>query len=261
MTRLIHHEDTYRRLAARPGATVRWVCFSHAGGTANAFRGWESHLPPTMELIAACYPGREHRSGTAVPADLGTLCDQLAAELRPWQDIPLVLFGHSMGALVGYEVARRLERSWAGGPAHLFVAGQPAPSAHRRGDVRSEGPEDRLLAELRGLGGIDEPVLEQRELRARALAVIRADLRLVEAYRPGPAPPLGCPVTAVRGSTDPEVTAEELGYWARHTRARFREHVVAGGHFAPVRAPRTLLGLLLTDLTDDQFGVSRLPLP
>lgn len=253
--------EHYLPMVSRPAVAVRWVCFPHAGGTSTTFRDWGPHLPSTMDLIAARYPGHEYGCIDALPVDLHDLADLLATGLRTWNDVPLVLFGHSMGALVAYEVARRLERSWRGGPAHVVVSGQPPPAEHRTGSARAGQEEERMIAELRRLGGISDQVLASTDLRKLFLRVIRSDLRMVEQYRPDPAGSLGCSLTGVRGSTDQEVTTAELARWEAHTRLRFRSHVLDGDHFAPVRRTGELLPQLAREITAYSGVPAEPPLP
>ena len=109
---------------------LRLVCFPHAGGTPAAFRGWADRLPPEVELLIACYPGRHNRFADPLWTRMEPLADEAAAALLRLPDVPTALFGHSMGAAVAYEAAVRLQAAGRP-PLRLFVSGHPAPHRER----------------------------------------------------------------------------------------------------------------------------------
>lgn len=234
--------DPYFRIYhPQPSPLVRLVCFPHAGGSASFYRGWTTLLPRGVELAIAMYPGRENRLADPHPDTLETLAGEFAARVP--QDVPAVLFGHSMGGTVAFEVVRRMVRS----PERLVVSGQPAPHRHRPGDVHLRG-EEGLVEELRAVGGTDASLLDHPEIRDLVLPVVRADYRLIERYRPGPVDPLAVPIAALIGSDDPEVNEDEARAWADWTVSGFQLHTIAGGHFGLVEEPASfmqwLIGLL-----------------
>lgn len=205
------------------------VCLPHAGGAATAFFPLSRALAPAVEVLAVQYPGRQDRRREQFVDDIGRLADLIVAELRPWSGRPLALFGHSMGAVVGYEVCRRLERS-GGRPLGLFASGRRAPSSdlvetvHLRDDAG-------LLAALTELSGTESAVFAEAELLEVILPALRSDYRAVETYRHGPGPELGCPITALVGESDPVTTVDQALAWTGHTTAGFRMEVFPGGHF------------------------------
>jgi surfactin synthase thioesterase subunit len=219
-----------RRWPARPAARLQLVCLPHAGGGASSFRGWSGLLPPDVELLAVQYPGREDRFGEPMIDEMGALvvavCDALAGVL----DRPYVLFGHSMGSAVAYEVARELRRRGRPGPRRLVASGREAPVRARGGEVHL-GDDDALCEELVRLGGTDSEVLADRDLRRAVLGYVRNDYRLIETYRPAPATPLGCPVTVFTGDADPELTPAQAAGWAPLGDGREDVQTFPGGHF------------------------------
>ncbi|MEV0728045.1 thioesterase domain-containing protein [Polymorphospora sp. NPDC050346] len=218
-----------RRYRPVPHAETRLVCLPHAGGGASSFRRWPARLPAHLELHAVQYPGREDRLTDSCVTDFARLADLVTDALTPLLDRPLALFGHSMGAALGHEVAVRLARRGCT-PAHLFVSGLPAPCHHRPGTVHL-GDDEALVAELRRLGGTDDRALDDPELRAVVLPSVRADYRAFETHRPVLVPPLGCPVTGLVGVADPTASPAEVRDWAHHTRAAFALRTYPGAHF------------------------------
>lgn len=217
-------DSRFRTYVPQRSPELRLVCFPHAGGAASFYRSWVELLPDHVELAIAMYPGRENRLPDPHPDALEGLAADLAARVP--QDVPLVLFGHSMGAAVAFEVARRLARP----PERLIVSGQPAPHRQRHSDMHLR-TDDALLAELRAVGSATAGLLDHPEVRKLMLPVIRADYRLIERYRPGPLAPLPIPITALIGRAAPEVDEDEARAWERCTAAGFELHTVDGGHF------------------------------
>jgi pyochelin biosynthesis protein PchC len=219
----------YRRPRPVPHPLGRLVCFGPAGSAASFFNGWVPHLPPSVELLAAQLPGREDRVDEPPVEDLPALADVLAEALVP-NDRPLVLFGHSLGAVLAYEVACRLEALRATGVGALCVSGRPAPG-HERDDRLHQADDDALWADVRRLGGTEAEVLDHPALRELLLPVVRSDYRLSETYVPPAGPRLRCRVAAVIGDRDPEVTADEAKAWQDVTGGPFTFAMLPGGHF------------------------------
>lgn len=201
----------------RPGARLRLVCLPHAGGTANAFRGWGAALPSWIELVCVQYPGRHDRLGEPFVADLPTLVDEVVADLPA--DGMLALFGHSMGATIAFEAARRTR------PVHVFLS---APSTGRR--PLNFATDEQLLAEVKWLGGTGAVLLEHPEIRRMALSAIRNDLEMLAAHKIVDEPLLDCPVTVLIGDADHTCSAAEATTWAERTTAEFGLRVFPGGH-------------------------------
>ncbi|MET9888358.1 alpha/beta fold hydrolase [Streptomyces sp. NPDC006430] len=218
-----------RRFRPTPDAPHRLVCFPHAGGAATFYFPMAHALAPDAEVLAVQYPGRQDRRGEPCIEDIGTLADRATEALLEWADRPLTLFGHSMGALVAFEVARRLEDRGRG-PAGLVVSGMRAPSRLRIGSGRAETTEE-LLAGIMRLQGTDAAVLDTPELVDMILPALRSDYRAARSYRWSPRPPLSAPVLALTGTEDPHVTADEADAWREHTVGPFSLAVFSGGHF------------------------------
>jgi pyochelin biosynthetic protein PchC len=229
-----------------PGAQPGWrriVCFPHAGGGASFFRSWHARVPPSVELLAVQYPGREDRVGEPAIDDMGTLADAIAGALVGVLDGPLVLFGHSMGAAVAHEVAGRISGRAGRRLRGLVVSARPGPR-HAVPGTRHLEPDDALWGELRRLNGTHEALVGHHELRRLLLPCLRRDYRLIETYRHRPGPLLDCPVVACLGDADPELTPEQAACWREATRGPFDVRVFAGGdHFYLRRHRDELLAL------------------
>jgi len=228
----------FRRYAPAPEADHRLVCFPHAGGSASFYLPVARGLAPRVDVLSVQYPGRQDRRGEAAFTDIGTLADRLHEGLIRWADRPLVFFGHSMGALVAFEVARRL--AGTAHPAHLFVSGRRAPSTSRAEDLHRLD-DDGIAAEIRDLGGTDAALLADPELMAMAIPTLRSDYRAVETYECAADSTVGCPITALAGDSDPRATLAEVEMWAKHTTASFDLTTFPGGHFYLTdHAPRVI---------------------
>jgi pyochelin biosynthetic protein PchC len=219
---------------------VALVCFPHAGGTAAGYRGWATGLPGRIEVAAVEYPGRAGRFTEPACTDMAALADAIAGALIPLADRPYALFGHSMGAVIAYEVALRLARRGAPGPACLMVSGHGPPRDAR--DAPGPAGEEALLDEMARYGGTPPELLRHPQMRALLLDRMAADYRLIEAYRPDPAAgPLACPVSAMIGAGDETLTAGRAAGWAAVTSGPFDLTVFPGGHFYLIPEERAVL--------------------
>lgn len=218
-----------RRYHPAPDSGVRLVTLPHAGGAAPWFRPLSAALAPGIEVLSVQYPGRQDRLRERPVTDIATLADLVTEALRDWTDRPLALFGHSMGATVGFEVARRLERD-GHPPVAFFASARPAPGLNPAQRVHWLD-DTGLLAELRVLSGTDPRLFDDEELLRLMLPMIRADYRAVETYQCATDAVIGCPVTVLVGDSDPRVSVESAAAWDRHAPAGTDLRVFSGGHF------------------------------
>lgn len=214
-----------------PEARIRLVCIPYAGGSASVFHGWPAELPPWVEVRALQLPGRANRLMEAPFVRLRPLIVTLARVLAPELRGPFALFGHSMGALISFELARELRRQGAPSPAELLVSGYRAPHLPDREPPIHHLPGAEFVEELRLLAGTPGEVLQNPELRQLLLPALRADFAMCETYEHAPADPLECPIVAFGGQYDEKVSGDELSGWRDHTRAAFRLRMLPGDHF------------------------------
>ncbi|WP_432069908.1 thioesterase II family protein [Streptomyces sp. AA1529] len=212
-------------------APVRLVCIPYAGGTASLFREWQRHLGPGIEVVPVQLPGRGLRMREEPYQATAPLVSDLASALEEaglCRDY--ALFGHSMGALLAYELACELRERGRQEPCHLYVSGSRPPHLYgRRADHLLS--DDELRALVQDLGGLERDRAVDAAYFERRLPVLRADLRVCETYRWRPRLPLRCPMTAFSASRDALASAPQTEAWREYTTGSFLRHHLEGGHF------------------------------
>ncbi len=232
-----------------PDPVCELVCFPHAGGGSSVFQTWQRHTD-VLRVSAVRLPGRESRLREPAIADLDALVDALAAALSGLTGRPYAFYGHSMGALVAYELTRRLRAEGLPLPRGLFVAGMDAPQRLDL-DRAHDLPRDELVAWLVGVNGLDAEVLEYPALIDLMLPTIRADLAVVENYEHRRQPPLPVPIHVLRGRGDVQVSVEGSGGWAELTSAGCAVTDLDGDHFFVQHNERRIVSLIESDLVGE----------
>ncbi len=220
----------------------RLFCFPYAGGVTTIFHKWPAELPGDVEMISIALPGRSFRVRDEFVLRMQPLVDALEAELLPLLDRPFAFFGHSMGALVIWELAQQLARKNLPQPERLFVAGRRAPQIPGTRAHLHKLPHAAFVASLRDFYGTPEVVLKSPELQELVLPPLRADLELLETWSYVERPLLSCPITAYGGTHDEGVFADALQAWKEQTTGDFEAHFLPGGHFFLHGAKAELLG-------------------
>jgi medium-chain acyl-[acyl-carrier-protein] hydrolase len=228
-------------------AALRLFCFPYAGGGAPIFWNWMDHLPRSVEVCPVQLPGRGSRGAEAPHTRLRSLVEELAEALYPYMDKPSVFYGHSMGALISFELARELRRRHGFAPERLIVSGCSAPQ-RVTWDETHELPDDLFIEHLRELNGTPAELLDHQELMQLMLPVIRADFAALETYEYDEEPPLGCPLTAIGGLQDDTVSIDDLKSWREQTASSFTVRMLPGDHFFIHSAKEQLLQVLSREL-------------
>lgn len=232
----------------RPDSTarLRLFCFPFAGGRATTYRSWAAQLPAAVEVIPVEMPGRGYRTAEKPFTRLETAVADLSQALRPFLDRPFAFFGHSMGALLSFELACRLWGEWGLAPAQLFISAHRSPELADTEPPTYSLPDDQFIAKLRKLNGTPKEVLEHPELLAYLIPFLRADFELCNTYTYHPGLTLTCPIWTFGGLQDPSVGVKELQGWEHQTTGQFNLQMLPGDHFF-INTGQSLLLRLLTE--------------
>lgn len=214
----------------QPTARTRLVCFPFAGGGANIYRRWPDVFPTNLEIHAVQLPGREARLQEDCAQTAADVSNAVIAELLGLsRQLPLILFGHSMGSLLAYDAALRLKTHYAQEPRALCVSGRQAPHVRFGGSLHLQ-PDARLIEEIKRFNGTPAAVFEDTEMRNIVLPMLRGDYKLLETYR-APAGVLTCPIITCIGDRDSEAAPGQMKAWCELTQGPCSHQVLPGGHF------------------------------
>ncbi len=220
------------RPAPRQTASARLFCFPYAGVGAQVFRQWPAGLPTELEVCAAQLPGRANRLHEPAVTSIPALVDELVRAMAPHLDLPFAFFGHSMGAVLAFEVARALAARALPMPSYLIVSGRRPPHMPDLAPPLHPLPDPEFVAEInRRYGGIHPEILENQDVLALLLPGLRADITALETHRPPPGLPLSCPIAAFGGADDPLTPRAHLEAWQRETTEAFQLCLFPGSHF------------------------------
>jgi medium-chain acyl-[acyl-carrier-protein] hydrolase len=226
---------------------VALVCIPYAGGSAAMFRSWVKSIPE-LDIHALALPGRgarlEAAPFTSIEPLVASACEAIVAACT----LPFALFGHSMGALIAFEAARLLRRSFDLQPVHLYVSGFRAPHLIDPRPALYDLPRNEFVEEIRRIGAPTFDPDKYPELIELMLPTLRADFRVVQTYKYGEAPALNCPITAFGGRADPEVAEWQLSEWRQHTNGPFSISLHGGNHACIVTDPREIQRRIGRDL-------------
>jgi medium-chain acyl-[acyl-carrier-protein] hydrolase len=234
------------RPRSRP--VLRLYCFPHAGAAAHTYSRWPNDLPESIELRAVQLPGRGQRCREAPIERLEPLLEALLTALRgEWEEAPFALYGHSLGGLVAFELARRLRSNGGPRPVALSISGRPAPHTPRQDRLDAEADEDYWKL-LRRFAGTPDVLLNDYETMEFFLPILKADLQIVRDYICRPDRPLDLPLYIYVGRDDPETPPEAVKDWKNETSAVCLVREFAGGHFFNYERQKSFLSTLSADL-------------
>ena len=235
----------------RPEAHARLFLFPYAGGGPAVFNKWTPQLPRNLEAWTAHYPGRGSRHHETPIRQMTPLVEGLAQAMQPLLDKPYAFFGHSLGALVAYELARFLCRNHFDQPKILFVSAcgaphrpDPHPPIHRLSDVE-------FINSLQELNGIPSELMQRLDVIQLFLHTLRADFEIVETYHHDAGESvLPFPIVAFGGLDDPRVSRERLEDWCLQTSSSFRSQYFSGDHFFLNTSHESLIHLIVTEVAN-----------
>jgi surfactin synthase thioesterase subunit len=225
-----HRNEAIVRLGQAQSPRGHLICFPYAGGNARSYARWQGFMPPDLELWAIELPGRGGRRTEPFAIMIDDLVEELVRSFVGILDLPFIFFGHSMGATLSFLCARALRRHGLRQPDRLVVSARVPPHQTNPHALAPLMSDDQLINLMRGLGGTAPQILDEPELMALLLPILRADLRLLASHVFIPEPPLTCPITAINGSDD-ETNITVLREWSQHTANEFDLKVFNGGHF------------------------------
>ncbi|HEV2888657.1 MAG TPA: alpha/beta fold hydrolase [Jatrophihabitans sp.] len=231
-----------------PAGAMRLFLFPYAGGNPSAFLPWQALLGPRLELRVAVLPGRGVRLFDPPMADMDELVARLTRAVAGLADRPFVFFGHSLGALVAFEVARQLRRAGRPGPVSLWVSGAEGPRTRMLQRRLHDLEEAELIEALHEYNGTSREMLDDQELMQLVLPGVRADFALSERYRYRSEPPLNVPIHVLLGESDPFVEAERAAGWSQESSRPIQVHRYPGDHFF-LNDHRQAIATLLADST------------
>lgn len=215
----------------KAAASASLHCFPFAGGSAHFYKDWGQLELGHIQGYAIELPGRGLRAREALIPGFSGLIQDLVRNIAPVLEPPYAFFGHSMGALLAFEFTRSLESLGAPLPSHLFLSACRAPHLPGRNKPWHALPEDELISEVEQLEGAPPGALQNKDIRAMMMPVLRADFRLAEQYSHAATGPINVPVSVFGGTSDPLVNPDELAAWSMHTNDLRRVRLFPGGHF------------------------------
>jgi surfactin synthase thioesterase subunit len=203
------------------------------------FRDWAASLPKEIEVCPVCLPGEDLREDCVT--NIHELVPAMADGLSPYFDKPFAMFGHSMGAIIAFELLRLLQQQHRAEALHLFVSARTAPGVARKEEPFYNLPHAELIDKLKQLNGTPREILDNKDILELMLPRVRADFQLNETYLYEAGEPLRCPITAYAGAEDCHASAEDMREWERQTAANFQFQVMPGDHFFLQTERTTLL--------------------
>lgn len=238
-------EGWLHRPLPRAQPRARLFCFHHAGGAASAYRSWAAELPETLEVLPVQLPGRAERLSEPALNDVPSIVAAVVDALCPWLDRPYALFGHSMGAVIAAEAARRLSELDLRQPAHLVVSARRPPHLRSPDAPLQHLSDAEFVLEIqRRYGGIPPEVMQHADLMALLLPGLRADIAALENFQPPARAPLACPITVLGGQSDALTPPAHLEAWRRETRDDCHVQLLPGDHFYLTPQRDAVLALL-----------------
>ena len=229
----------------------RLFFFPPAGRGASIYAKWVKAFPPGLDICPIQLPGRENRLRETPFTSMPDLLNGMIPAIERLLDVPFAFFGHSMGAIIGFELARELLKRGLDGPVHLFASARRAPHLKEPHPPIAHLPDEPFLKEVqRRYGGIPEGVIQDSEMKGIILPTLRADFSLLESYEYSGNSPLSCHITVLGGLQDLDIEEEELEAWKEHTTYPTRVQLLPGDHFFLLSAADKVIRTVIQDMEE-----------
>jgi medium-chain acyl-[acyl-carrier-protein] hydrolase len=215
----------------KPHARYRLFCFPYGGGSASAYQPWEDLLPDDIELVAIRLPGHSGRLNESLLTSAAEMAESLMPAFVALLDRPYLVYGHSLGCIVAFELLHALQARQLPLPHHFFCAARRAPHAPPRIEPIHEYPLEQFKAELRRLNGTPEILLADASLMEFFVPILRTDLKAAYTYHREPDVKLRCSASAFCGFRDHVVEPEDMSGWREHFSEPPVFRIFEGGHF------------------------------
>ncbi|HYC29114.1 MAG TPA: alpha/beta fold hydrolase [Chitinophagaceae bacterium] len=223
--------------------TINLYCLPFSGGSKYSYKAFSQYAPPFLNIIPLEIPGRGSRSGEELLTDIELTADDVFDQIKNGLDKPYAIYGHSMGGILAYLLARRIIDAGLDQPLHLFVTGCVAPSLKYRDLVDHTLPKEEFLQKIKDLGGSPDSVLSNPALMEFFEPILRADFEAVATYKHIPAAPFSIPVSAVLGDAE-NATIEEAMQWQKETTATVDVKTLPGNHFFIFEHPDYIIQMI-----------------
>lgn len=221
----------FNSLVKRKNPSIRLFCFPYAGGGSVVFREWYNKLPPEIEMYVAQLPGRESRFSEELPNSIDGILHYLKRDIQPYIHEPFAFFGHSMGALIAYELSRTLMKEQNKQPLRLFVSGKSAPHLKSNRPPLYNLPKNEFIKELTNFNGTPKEIINNEEVMSYFEPKLRRDFEVCDTYKYINNGLLSCPITIYGGIDDDMVSNNELEAWGDLTKNYYKVHLFKGDHF------------------------------
>jgi len=239
-------------------ARIRLYCFPSAGRGASSFGSWTQIVRPELDICSIQLPGRENRYRESSLARIDDVLSGLLPHIEGSLELPFAFFGHSLGALIGFELIRLLRKRGSGLPLHFFVSARRAPNLAEPNPPISHLPDAEFLENVQQrFGGIPEAILKSPDMLQIMTPVLRSDFEMIEKYQYRNEDPLDCPITALGGLGDSSLSQWELEAWKNQTSGRFQVNMFPGDHFYLQNSRAELLQVIWNELKNALDGLSR----
>lgn len=235
-------------IASKNHAKVKLFCFPYAGSSCHYYRKWQNFINEAIQVCPVEIPGRGLRFHETAVTHLPSLIKLIARDMIPHLNKPFAFFGHSMGALIAFELLRVIEKDAGLIPEILFVSGCSAPQRYGRESPVHTLPNSEFIEKVKEMNGTPPELFENRELMQIYVPILKADFAMCENYSYIASSPLSCPIVAFGGSDDIEVSESQLNMWGEQTADRFDKHIVSGDHFFIDKEMPFILGIIQKEL-------------